>query len=334
MKHYLPPKAATDIPVIDLAPGFSPDQAARRRVAWDIHKACRETGFFYISNHRVTPGLVADQFAWSRRFFDLPLDQKLAIHMRNSPTRAGYEPIGGQVLDSQDKNSGPGAPDLKESFYVGVELPDDDPTAKMLMRGYGHNLWPAGLPGFREQMLAYQKELQSLADHVLRLLALSIDVEEAFFQPYFDTPVKTVRLIKYPAQPGEVTGNQIGAGAHTDWGAITILAQDSIGGLEVRTVEGEWIEAPPIPDTFVVNLGDLLARWTNDIYTSNFHRVKNNSRNESRYSVPFFYNPRRSAQIDAIPTCVSDDHPRKYPCVTAAEHLDEMFRRSYGAAAL
>jgi isopenicillin N synthase-like dioxygenase len=334
MKHYLPPKAATDIPVIDLAPAFSADADARRQVAWNIHKACRDTGFFYIRNHRVPESLVADQFTWTRRFFDLPLDEKLAIHMRNSPTRAGYEPIGGQVLDSQDKTSSPGAPDLKESFYAGVELADDDPTAKLMMRGYGHNLWPASLPGFRTQMLAYQSELRSLGDRLLGLIALSIGVAEDFFAPFFDAPVKTVRLIKYPAQPGEVTGNRIGAGAHTDWGAITILAQDSVGGLEVRNVDGDWIEAPPIPETFVVNLGDLLARWTNDIYQSNFHRVKNNSSSRDRYSVPFVYNPRRSAGIDAIPTCVSDDHPRKYQMVTAAEHLDEMFRRSYGGAAL
>jgi isopenicillin N synthase-like dioxygenase len=330
MRLYTPPKPAEDIPVVDLAGSFSADRAAQRAIAWEIHRACRETGFFYIRNHSVPDDLVAGQFAWARRLFDLPLSDKLALHMKHSPTRAGYEPIGGQVLDSQEDGSEPGPADLKESFYIGVETTD----GLLLDRehiGFGHNQWPASLPGFREQMLAYQAAMRTVADHLLGVIALSLDLPEAYFASLFDEPARTVRLIKYPPQPSDARTNQLGAGAHTDWGGITVLAQDDIGGLEVQNVAGDWIEAPPIPGTFVVNLGDLMARWTNDLYRSNLHRVKNNDRQgRDRYSVPFFYSPRRLARIECLPTCNSAEHPPKYAPVTTAEHMDEMFRKSYG----
>lgn len=331
MRVYTPPKPAESIPIIDLAGSFFADGTVRRAVAWEIHKACRDTGFFYIRNHRVPDSLVAGQFSWARRLFDLPLAEKLALHMERSPTRAGYEPIEGQVLDSQEEDAEPGPADLKESFYIGVEMPEGEPPGRPHMIGFGHNQWPGSLPGFREQMLAYQSAMGIVADRLLCLIALSLDLPEAYFASLFDEPARTVRLIRYPPQPPSARANQIGAGAHTDWGGVTVLAQDDIGGLEVQNVDGDWVEAPPIAGTFVVNLGDLMARWTNDLYRSTLHRVKNNGRQgRDRYSVPFFYSPRRSARIECLPTCMSPDRPPKYAPVTSAEHMDEMFRKSYG----
>jgi isopenicillin N synthase-like dioxygenase len=329
---YTPPKPATSIPVIDLADSFSADPAARQRVAAQIHRACRENGFFYIANHRVPQTLIDDQFAWTNQFFDLAIHDKLAIHMQKSPSTAGYEPIGGQVLDSQDNKAKAAPPDLKESFYCGMELPDSDPHAQRRWRSFGHNQWPAPLPRFREQMLAYQAAMRALGDRVLSLMALSLDLSENWFGPFFDWPVTTLRLIKYPPQDPLAGFNQIGAGAHTDWGGITLLAQDDSGGLEVRNVAGDWIEARPIAGTFVVNLGDLMARWTNGVYNSNMHRVKNNKPGHDRYSVPFFYGPRPDAVIEPIPTCVTAEYPLRFETCTAAEHTNEMFRRSYGYA--
>ena len=332
MLVYTPPQRSKSIPVIDLAGASSLEPAEIKAVAAAIHRACRETGFFYVSNHGVTQSLIDAQFVWAKRFFDLPTKDKLALHMKQSPATAGYEPIGGQWLDSQDADAEVAPADLKESFYCGTELPPDHPWSVRRLRSFGHNQWPPQLPGFREQMLAYRGAMSDLGDSLLSLLALSLELPPDWFVPYFDMPVATLRLIKYPPQSASAAANQIGAGAHTDWGGITILAQDDVGGLEVRNAAGDWIEALPGPGTFVINLGDLMARWTNGIYNSNMHRVKNNGGGRGRYSVPYFYGPRPDVVIEPMPGCVNGDFPRRFASCTAAEHTNEMFRRSYGYA--
>jgi isopenicillin N synthase-like dioxygenase len=329
---YTPPRPVTTIPVVDLAPSFSPDPGDRRTVAWEIHKACRETGFFYVSNHRVSRTLVDAQFDCARRLFALPLEEKLALHMKQSPAAAGYAPMEGQVLDSQDAASEAAPPDLKESFYVAMELPDDHPWARKRIRSYGHNQWPP-LPGFREQTLAYQVAMRELGDHVFAMLALSLELEEDFFARFLDMPATRLRLLRYPPHPVDARPNQLGAGAHTDWGGITLLVQDALGGLEVRNAAGEWIQATPIPGTFVVNIGDLIQRWTNGLYRSTMHRVRNNSGTHDRYSIPYFYGPRPDAWIECMSTCTDAEHPPQFAPCTANEHTSEMFRRSYGYSA-
>ena len=317
---YSPPRAAKTIPVVDIT---------ARKAPQEIHEACRETGFFYIAGHGLPQTLIDAQLDWARRFFALPLEQKLRLHMRNSASTAGYEPIGGQVLDSQDASAPKAPPDLKESFYIAMELPEDHPWARKRIRSFGHNQWP-DLAGFKEQMLAYQAAVRALGDRVLAMLALSLELPEDFFRPYYDWPGTTLRLLRYPPHPRAALANQLGAGAHTDWGGITLLVQDELGGLEVRNVDDEWIQARPIAGTFIVNLGDLMQRWTNDVYRSNMHRVKNNSATVDRYSIPFFYSPRPDSRIECMPTCTDSANPAKYPPCTAAEHTYEMFRRSYG----
>jgi isopenicillin N synthase-like dioxygenase len=319
---YTPPASAKTIPVVDLL---------GEDVPGEIHKACRETGFFYVANHGVPQALIDAQFEFARRFFALPAERKLALHMKNSASTAGYEPIGGQILDSQDAASEKAPPDLKESFYLAMELPDEHPWARKKIRGFGHNQWP-DLPGFKQQMLAYQAAVRALGDRVLAMIALSLELPADFFVPYYDMPGTTLRLLRYPPHPRAAAANQLGAGAHTDWGGITLLVQDALGGLEVRNVEGEWIQASPLAGTFVVNLGDLMQRWTNGAYRSNMHRVKNNSSTQDRFSIPFFYSPRPDSRIQCMPTCTDTAHPPKYPPCTAAEHTYEMFRRSYGFA--
>jgi isopenicillin N synthase-like dioxygenase len=329
---YSLPQQPKSIPVVDLTGAGGATAAQAKSVASAIHRACRETGFFYVANHGVPQPLVDTQFEWAKRLFDLPAEQKRAMHMNRSPSTAGYEPIGGQRLDSQDAGAEVAPPDLKESFYCGMELPDDHPLAQHRLRGFGHNQWPANMPGFREQMLAYRKAMNELGDRLLSLLATSLELPADWFVPFFDMPVAILRLIKYPPHPANAAANQIGAGAHTDWGGVTLLAQDDVGGLEVRNATGDWIQAPPLRGTFVINLGDLMARWTNGIYNSNMHRVKNNSSGRDRYSVPYFYSPRPDALIEPMPGCVTDEYPRRFASCTAAEHMTEMFRRSYAAA--
>jgi isopenicillin N synthase-like dioxygenase len=328
MLLYSPPKAATSIPVIDISDWTV---AGKLKAAAEIHRACRETGFFYVAEHGIPSQLVRNQFDAAKALFDLPIEQKMALHMKKSPASAGYEPVGGQVLDSQDDKNTKGPPDLKESFYSGAELPDTHPWCQRRIRAFGHNQWP-DLPGFREQNLAYRHAVSALGDRILGLMALSLDLNEGWFEAFYTVPSATLRMIKYPPQPPGASFNQIGAGAHTDWGGITILAQDDVGGLEVRNADHEWITAPPVPETFIINLGDLMARWTNGSYNSNMHRVNNNTSHKDRYSIPFFYSPNPDAVIEAIPTCVTPDNPRRFVTCTAAEHIGEMFRRSYSAA--
>lgn len=327
MLIYTPPRAATSIPVIDVG---SDTAEGKLRAAAEIHRACRETGFFYVSNHGVSPDLIAAQFAAAKTFFELPLDDKMALFMKKSPAGAGYEPVGGQVLDSQA--GGKGVPDLKEGFRFGAELPAEHPWSLRRIRSYGHNQWPDALPGFREQNLLYRDTIMALGERILELMALSLDLEQDWFKKFYQMPLGTVGLLKYQPQPANAAFNQIGAGAHTDWGGITVLAQDDIGGLEVRNADGDWITAPPIPGTFVINLGDLMARWTNGLYNSNMHRVKNNQSGKDRYSIPVFYSPNPDSVIEAIPTCVTEDNPKRFATCTAAEHIGEMFNRAYGMA--
>jgi isopenicillin N synthase-like dioxygenase len=320
---YTPPSPPNSIPVVDLDGSDVP---------WEIHKACRETGFFYVANHGVPQALVDAQFEWAGRFFDLPLEQKLAVHMAKSPTTAGYEPLGHQQLDSQDAASEKAPPDIKEGFQCAMELADDHPLARERRRGFGHNLWPVLLPGFREQMLAYQAALRQLGNRMLALLARSLELPEHYFFPYYQMPGLYLRILRYPPHPAAARANQLGAGAHTDWGGVTMLAQDEIGGLEIRNAAGEWIRAIPVPGTFVINLGDLMQRWTNGLYCSTMHRVKNNSSSRNRHSVAFFYAPSLDALIECLPTCTDAGNPPKFPTVTTARHMSEMFERSYGYA--
>jgi isopenicillin N synthase-like dioxygenase len=332
MHLYSPPKAVTSIPVIDIGPSFSGDDAAFNAVASAIHRACRETGFFYVSNHGVPASLIEKQFVQSKAFFALPLTEKMALDLKNSPSAVGYSPIKGQKLDSQDANAEASPGDLKESFVCGPDFPDDHPYVRARYRSYGHNQWPQALPELRDQSLAYLLAMRSLADHILTLLAASLELPTDWFAPHFAQGVNSLRMLKYPPQPEVSESNQLGAGAHTDWGGVTLLAQDGIGGLEVRNVDGDWIVATPIAGTLVVNLGDLMARWTNGIYNSTMHRVKNNATDRDRYSIATFYGPDPLAVIEPIPTCLDADHPRRFETCTADEHMSEMFRRSYGFA--
>jgi isopenicillin N synthase-like dioxygenase len=330
MLIYQPPKVSETIPVIDLGATFAASHADRKATAWQIHKAAREAGFFYITNHGVPAETIENAFAHSARFFALPERDKLQLDMKQSRSTAGYEPVGGQRLDSQKKDEAMAPPDLKESFYCGMELPPDHPWSRKQLRAFGHNQWPAAMPEFKDFMTGYWNSMRSVADHLLSLLALSLELPDNWFEPHFDMPGGTLRLIKYPPQPQNAQFNQIGAGAHTDWGGITLLAQDDVGGLEVRNADGEWIKAAPIPDTLVVNLGDLMARWTNGVYNSNMHRVNNNQSGRDRYSIVFFYTARPDAIIEPMPGCVSAEKARKFATCTAYEHTQEMFRRSYG----
>jgi len=317
---YTPPSAATSIPLIDLAESVSDDLDRRKAVALEIHKACRDTGFFYVANHGVPLAMMEAQLENGRRFFAMPRERKLAVASTEKSGILGYEGLKAQTLD-------PGSPaDLKESFMTTFDFAGADPSE-------GLNIWPADLPGFRQQCSAYCKQIVGLGRRLASLLALSLDLPETYFATTLEKPACSVRLLRYPPQPADAEANQLGSGAHTDWGFITLLLQDQRGGLEVRNADGVWLRANPISGAFVVNLGDMIPRLTNDLYHSTMHRVLNNVSGMDRYSVAGFFNPPDNYPIACAPTCWPKEGPPKYPPCTVGEHTRGMIIKTYGKAA-
>jgi isopenicillin N synthase-like dioxygenase len=313
------------LPIVSLAGMRSPDPAPRAAVGAACRAACLDKGFAYIVDHGIPPGLIEQVFAQTRRFFDLPMQAKLAVDKALSPCNRGYEPLRGQVLEAGTP------PDLKEGFYIGTDLPADDPRVIEGLFNHGPNLWPADLHGWQETMQAYFDEMTELCRLTMQALALSLGLPEAYFDDFCDDPQATLRLLHYPPQPGNAAPGEKGCGAHTDFGALTFLLQDDVGGLQVWDERLGWLEAPPVPGAYVLNLGDLIARWTNDTYRSTLHRVINRSGRE-RYSVPFFYTGRAEHEVRCLPCCLAPAETPKYPPTTAVGHLREMYDRTYKAA--
>jgi isopenicillin N synthase-like dioxygenase len=322
---YDPPRAPESIPLIDVAASFSADDTSRRLIAQQIHRAARETGFFYVRGHGVPETVSRGQLDCARRFFEQPLDVKMELDIAQSQTMRGYEPVALQTLDEGSP------PDLKEGFMLARDLPPSHPYVLKNTPYEGANRWPVGLPGFREQIETYEEHMLKLGRHLAALFALSLDLDEGYFVDALEEPSCSIRLLHYPPHPQHAAFNQLGAGAHTDWGFMTMLLQDDAGGLEVRNGAGHWIRADPIPNTFVVNLGDMVPRMTCGLYKSSLHRVLNNTSGRDRYSVPCFFNPGYYYRFDCAPTCrsLAEEPP---PTVTFGEHIQEMMRKTYRQA--
>ena len=317
---YTPASAAKFIPVIDLTGSFSEDIADKKAVAWEIHKACRETGFFYIKNHGIPEGMIQAQLECARQFFSLPQEDKIKLNVAHSPSMRGYEPMAIQALDDGSR------PDFKEGFMAGI-----DGLQAYTTNGEFNSLnqWPKSNPEIRVQVEAYIQAMTGLGKHLLGMLALSLELPEGYFSDGLDNPMITTRLLHYPPQPRVGDGNQIGAGAHTDWGMITMLLQDDVGGLEVRNADGEWIRAPHIPNTFIINLGDMVPVLTRGIYRSNMHRVLNLNPERHRYSVPTFFDPSYHYRIKPLAHFEGAQEFSQEER-TVGEHIAKMYAKTYG----
>jgi len=295
--------AEGSVPVIDIQPLV--DQASdRQRVADEIGRACRDMGFFYVVGHGVDKQLILRLEELSRQFFAQDETHKMSIRMQLAGRAwRGYFPVGGELTS--------GKPDNKEGIYFGQELDDDHPLVRALTPIHGKNLFP-DIPGFRETLLEYLAAQTKLGHTLMSGIALSLGLEETYFADrYTGDPLILFRIFNYPGVASTAGSSTApwGVGEHTDYGVLTILKQDDCGGLEVKS-DGGWISAPPIPNSFVCNIGDMLDRMTRGLYRSTPHRVKI-IYDRDRLSFPFFFDPNFNAEVKPIEGLSVDFHDDK-----------------------
>lgn len=303
-----------EIPIVDigaLIDGSDPQQVARQ-----IGDICENIGFLYIKNHGVDKQLIQQVYAQAEAFFALSMEEKQQLSIEHSgQTLRGYIPMYGENVDPENTR------DFKECFDLGLHEEEVSPF-------FGPNLMPETPALFKQTFERYHAEMMTLARKLISAIALSLDLPADYFEQLQTKPITIQRLLHYPPQSGEITLEEIGIGAHTDYGFLTILSQDANGGLQVQNKDGLWVSAPPVEDTFIVNIGDLVQTFTNDRYTSTMHRVINTSGNE-RYSIPFFIDLDFDATVSVVPTCISATQPAKYAPYTCGQHKYKRFVDSY-----
>jgi len=316
--------AFDEIPVIDVSPLLSGDAAARRACGKAIGKACAEVGFFYAIRHGVPQPLIEDVFAMAERFFALPLEEKLEVALRRSLFMRGYFPLEGEITDPSIGS------DYKEGFDLALDLPLDDPDVVAGKPLHGPNQWPARPPEFRALLLHYYESLVGLGRTLSRGFALALDLPEDFFVRRMAKPTAILRLLHYPPLPAAASrpADQLGCGAHSDYGYLTILAQDAVGGLQVQNRAGRWIAARPVPGAYVCNIGEMMAQWTNDRFAATKHRVVSASGRE-RYSIPFFFHPDFDTEVSCLASCQSAANPPRYAPTTTGAHILKRLTESY-----
>ncbi|WP_252979562.1 isopenicillin N synthase family dioxygenase [Mameliella alba] len=299
------------IPVLD----WSRYEEDPEGVSARLGAACRDSGFFCLTGHGVPEDAIAGVFDQAARFFALPEAEKAALDIALKPHNRGWARMGSERLDETS-----GQVDRKEAFNVGLDLAAHDPR---VLRGdpfRGVNVWP-DLPGFRETLLNYYDHAWQLGVALHGAIARDFGLAPGYFAPHFTAPMATLRLLSYP--PGSGAEGEIGAGAHSDYGSITLLLTDGEPGLQVQALSGDWIDLPHVPGAFVVNIGDCLMRWSNDLYRSTPHRVLPPAR--ARKSVAFFLDPNPDSVIAALP---GTGTPRYAP-ITGAAYLRSRLDATY-----
>jgi isopenicillin N synthase-like dioxygenase len=309
------------LPVIDLK-NFEFDGKGAKEIAAEIDRVFSTVGFCYIANTGVPKALMDAVFKASADFHAQPMEakQELAI---NAYHRGYMAPKTSLIVTSSVAEVT--KPNNSESLMIMHEVPADSPRLGQPMQG--PNQWPRAVPGFKETVSAYNAALEQLARRLTKLIALALGMPENALDAYFEEPTTFLRLLHYPSNPG-AADDEFGSAPHTDYGFITILLQDQVGGLQVRKRGGGWIKATPVPGTFVVNVGDILARWTNGRWQSTPHGVRNTAAVD-RYSVPFFYDPGMDVTVECLPNCVAAGEVPRFPPVNYGEYLMERIDKNY-----
>ncbi|KAL9287114.1 putative aminocyclopropanecarboxylate oxidase [Arabidopsis thaliana] len=306
------------LPIIDLS---SPGKISTAKLI--RQEACLEHGFFYVKNHGISEELMEGVFKESKGFFNLPLEEKMALLRRDL---LGYTPLYAEKLDPSLSSIG----DSKESFYFGS-------LEGVLAQRYP-NQWPSEgiLPSWRQTMETYYKNVLSVGRKLLGLIALALDLDEDFFEKVgaLSDPTAVVRLLRYP---GEVISSDVetyGASAHSDYGMVTLLLTDGVPGLQVCRDKSKqphiWEDVPGIKGAFIVNIGDMMERWTNGLFRSTLHRVM--PVGKERYSVVFFLDPNPDCNVKCLESCCSETCPPRFPPILAGDYIKERFRLTYATS--
>lgn len=296
---------APTIPVLDLGPALAGVPGALEETAARLRHICETIGFLFIVNHGVPAGLVEETFAAAARFHAQPLEAKLAVKV--NPILQGYMPVRGSTTRTSTLSIG-NKPNENEAFFVKRRGEDAG----------GDDRWPAGLPGFRETALRYYDAMDALAQRMLPLYATALGLPADFFAAPCNDPLTGLRLTHYP--PAAYGADQYGIAPHSDSSFITLLAQNRVPGLQVRTPAGAWIDAPVVPDSFVVNTGDILHRWSNGRFLSTPHRAFNTS-GGPRYAIPYFFHPNPDTLIDCLPSCAAPGEAPRFEPMTTEQYM-------------
>ena len=325
MKTALPDVAS--IPIIDVGPCFAGTSGALEAAAAELRAALEGVGFFIIVNHGVDRDLIARTFAEARRFHAQPPAAKLALRMNEHNN--GYMALGRYAVWTSDVNAND-KPDLNEAFFVKRERRADDPLVRAGRRFAGPNRWPENLPGFRETVLTYTDAVDALGRRMVGVCAVALGLPADFFDAAFAESQFSFRLTHYP--PVAAQENQFGIAPHTDANFLTFLAQTDVPGLQLRLPSGTWLDVPYVPDSFAVNAGDMLHRWTNGRFKSTPHRAVPPV-GRPRYAIPFFLGPHIDTLVACLPTCQSPESPSRFPAITYGDYLHWWYDANYNASA-
>ncbi|MEX1104990.1 MAG: 2-oxoglutarate and iron-dependent oxygenase domain-containing protein [Ilumatobacteraceae bacterium] len=318
------------VPVIDVSPFLAGDSAGMEAVAKEIAHACEHTGFFQIVGHGVDLDFIQSVYDVSRAFFDLSESDKAKVSQPSPDQVRGWSAVGKEGLSYSLGEEAPG--DLKEKMDMGPPNVADEPYFSMEVAGphFAPNVWPEHPEQFRSLWEQYFLTMSELSRQLMRMFAVGLDLPVDFFEDKIDKHISMFRALNYPDQVEEPLPGQLRAGAHSDYGSLTIVRQeDRPGGLEVLNKAGDWTPVPSIPGGLVVNIGDLMAEWTNDRWVSTLHRVVNPPRDAAhdsrRISLVLFHQPNYDALIECLPSCLPTDGVPKYAAITSGEHLYNKF---------